>query len=185
MAALAISTSASSPNSREAWAWHASRSPLPIPPQPLPQPGPFHPPAGLPAGAARAPARLRDLPLFLLPCLNPWGLTHNVRLDAAGIDLNRSFHREDLPEIVALRELAHGYQFDLSLMLHEDYDGQGIYLYEVQRELPYWGEALLEAARPILPIEPRARIDGRKASGGLIRRRLDHHLFGRIGYPEA
>src|SRR5450755_2985466 len=37
--------------------------------------------------------KLRDLPLLLLPCLNPWGLVRNVRLNMGGEDLNRSFHR--------------------------------------------------------------------------------------------
>ena len=70
-------------------------------------------------------------------------------------------------------------------MLHEDFDGQGLYLYEVQREKPFWGEALLQSASHIIPIEGRVKIEGRKAVAGLIRRRFDLKRFRRFGYPEA
>jgi hypothetical protein len=70
-------------------------------------------------------------------------------------------------------------------MLHEDYDGQGLYLYEIKRELPYWGEELLDAARPVIPIEGRVRIDGRKSAAGVVRRRMELKRFTALGYPEA
>jgi murein peptide amidase A len=129
--------------------------------------------------------RLAKLPLLLLPCLNPWGLVANRRSDASNIDLNRSFHLEDIPLISAVKQLVAPYQFSASLMLHEDYDGEGVYLYEVQRVQPYWGEALLHAAGAHLPIDPRLRIEGRRVIKGIHRRRLDHRRFARIGYPEA
>ena len=129
--------------------------------------------------------KLSRLPLFLLPCLNPWGLTMNIRLNIAGVDLNRSFHRTDLPVIEAMKRVVAGHQFEAASALHEDYDGQGIYLYEVQHVQPYWGEALLAAARPHLPSDPRVRIDGRKAVNGIHRRRIDMKRFAQIGHPEA
>src|SRR5690349_5062873 len=33
--------------------------------------------------------KLRELPLLLLPCLNPWGLVQNMRTNLHGVDLNR------------------------------------------------------------------------------------------------
>ncbi|EDY18142.1 hypothetical protein CfE428DRAFT_4278 [Chthoniobacter flavus Ellin428] len=129
--------------------------------------------------------KLRDLPLFLFPCLNAWGLVQNVRLTLQGADLNRSFHRTDIPVIEAVKKAVAGHQFDAAVMLHEDYDGQGVYLYEVQRLQPYWGEALLTAARVHLPTDPRPKIDGRMVANGIHRRRIDRRRFARIGYPEA
>ena len=129
--------------------------------------------------------KLAKLPLLLLPCLNPWGLVQNRRSNAQGDDLNRSFHREDLATITATKQFAAPYQFAAALMMHEDYDGQGVYLYEIQRVQPYWGEALLNAARAHLPTDPRLRIDGRKVQNGVYRRRYDRRVFERIGYPEA
>src|SRR4051812_28564291 len=102
---------------------------------------------GLISWAEQQGKKLAKLPLFLLPCLNPWGLVLNRRSDAADNDINRSFHREDLPTINAVKTLAAPYRFAAAHMMHEDYDAQGVYLYELQRIRPYWGEALLSAAR--------------------------------------
>jgi protein MpaA len=140
---------------------------------------------GLIAWAEAQGRRFAKLPLFLLPCLNPWGLINNRRSNASGQDLNRSFHLDDLPVIRAVKAAVQPYQFAASLMLHEDYDGQGVYVYELQRVQPYWGEALLDAARAHLPTEPRPRVDGRKMTAGVHRRRLDFRRFTKIGYPEA
>jgi murein peptide amidase A len=129
--------------------------------------------------------RLQTLPLLLLPCLNPWGLINNRRHDEQDADLNRSFHREDLPVIAGVRKLIAPYQFHCAVFLHEDYDAQGLYLYEVARVKPPWAAAILDAARPHIPIEPRVWIDGRKAHAGLIRPRIDMKKFAEIGYPEG
>lgn len=129
--------------------------------------------------------RLPELPLILFPCLNPWGLISNQRTDATGTDLNRRFHSDDRGVISALKKVIGPYQFSVALMLHEDYDGQGLYLYEIKRQMPYWGEALLDAARAVIPIDPRPRIDRRIARNGLIRRRFDPRRFLELGFPEA
>jgi hypothetical protein len=129
--------------------------------------------------------RLRRLPLLLFPCLNPWGLARNSRFDHEGRDLNRLFHDDHAPIVAAVRQRARGHRFTLALQLHEDYDGQGFYLYEVQRVKPYWGEALLAVAGRHIPIEPRGRVDGRIFRHGLMRRTVDRRRFARMGYPEA
>ena len=142
-------------------------------------------PEALITWAEKNQERLASLPLLLFPCLNPWGLVNNCRFDEAGIDLNRVFHLETRPVVVALKRVLAPYRFAVALNLHEDFDGQGFYLYEVQHEKPFWGETLLAAARPFIRIEGRTRIDGRKAADGLIRRRFEKKRFARIGYPEA
>lgn len=129
--------------------------------------------------------RLQSMPLILFPCLNPWGLIRNCRFDERGVDLNRVFHLQTTPMIESLKQIVAPYQFKLALMLHEDFDAQGLYLYEIEREQPSWGESLLAAARPVIPIEKRARVDGRKAIDGLIRRRFVAKNFLQMGYPEA
>ncbi len=136
--------------------------------------------------AAENAFRLRSLPLILLPCLNPWGLLNNSRRTEDGTDLNRAFHLDQIEMVKAVKMLAAGRRFAASLMLHEDFDGQGIYLYEIQRrKQPEWGEHLLKAAEHLMPVDPRIRIDGFHAANGVIRRKIDHRRFARIGYPEA
>ena len=131
------------------------------------------------------PARLRKHALLLFPCLNPWGLVNNIRLDAEGLDLNRSFHLSKHPFVSGWRKVISGHQFEAALALHEDFDGEGLYLYEVQRCEPHWGERLLKAAHGTVPVESRARVDTFAAEAGIIRRRLDMSRFKKIGYPEA
>ena len=140
---------------------------------------------GLITWAEKNVRRLAEWPLLLLPCLNPWGLVNNVRLNEDGIDLNRIFHRDEQPVVSAVKNLVGPHQFAAALMLHEDYDGQGFYLYEVEGVKPHWGEALIETARRHIAIEGRARIEGRKATNGIHRRRIDPKRFTRMGYPEA
>lgn len=137
------------------------------------------------AWAEKHAHRIARWPLLMFPCLNPWGLRNNIRLDAQGVDLNRAFHQDDHPVIGALKQVVGARQFDLALMLHEDYDAHGFYLYEIQRERPFWGEDVTAVARRHIAIDARARIDGRVARDGVIRRRFDRALFERIGFPEA
>ena len=106
-------------------------------------------------------------------------------ITARGADLNRLFHLDDHPVINAIKRVVAQRQFALALMLHEDYDAEGYYVYEVKRELPFWGEGLLKTVARFIPIDSRAKIDGRSANVGLIRRRFQKSLFLKMGYPEA
>ncbi len=147
-------------------------------------------PAGPEALAQWAEAHLathaRDLSapsLFLLPCLNPWGLVNNRRSDHKGRDLNRVFDRR-LSPLAELRRLLDGCRFDLALHLHEDYDAQGAYLYEVHTGAARWGAGLLRACTSrSLPVETRRRIDGWRFRDGLLAQRID--LGAVPGQPEA
>lgn len=130
-------------------------------------------------------ARLSTLPLLIFPCLNPWGLQNNSRTDENGVDLNRAFQRDDHPLIDGVKQMIGEMKFEIAMNLHEDFDGEGLYLYEVRRERPFWGETLIEAARPFIAIEPRTRVDGFKATAGIIRRRVELQRFASIGFPEA
>lgn len=116
---------------------------------------------------------LRSLPLLLFPCLNPWGLVNNQRTDAQGVDLNRTFDRDDLSPVAELKRLIAGRRFAATLCLHEDYDAQGVYLYEISRRREKdLGRALLQAAGAVLPIDPRKTIDARRFDRGLMLRRM-------------
>jgi protein MpaA len=138
---------------------------------------------GLISWAEKNRGRLSDWNLLIFPCLNPWGLIANSRLDAEGRDLNRLFHDDSVPQIAAHRALLGARRFDLAITLHEDYDAQGVYLYEVPGPKPYWGEHLIRAARKHLPIETRRRIEGRAAANGIVRRAIKTDLMPT--WPEA
>lgn len=128
-------------------------------------------------------SRLKALNVLIFPCLNPWGLASNCRLNADGRDLNRSYHNDSIPQIAAQVRLMKGRRFDLAVALHEDYDARGLYLYEVPATKPYWGEELIKAAARHIAIEDRRRIEGRAAKDGIVRRSIKPDLMP--DWPEA
>jgi len=116
---------------------------------------------------------LRELPVMIFPCLNPWGLVNNRRTDSENRDLNRCYHLDTLPRISAQKELLRDRKFRLAICLHEDYDAQGAYLYEIRKSLTTFGGELLAAAGFYVPIDERVTIEGRRADQGWIARRMN------------
>lgn len=128
-------------------------------------------------------SQLATLNLQIFPCLNPWGLLNNQRTNAAGIDLNRTYNDSNVASTKAHLNEIKGRYFDLALTLHEDYDAHGLYLYEIQKKRPYWGEQLLESARHIMVSDNRRKIDTSRPKMGIIRRRVTPELMAE--HPEA
>lgn len=103
-------------------------------------------------------SRLRDLPLIIFPCLNPYGLLYNQRTDSDNRDLNRCYHLDELPRIQAQKQVLKAHSFRLAVCLHEDYDARGVYLYEARDGCGGFRRELLGAA------EDHISIDRRRAS---------------------
>ena len=131
-----------------------------------------------PAGPFALLELLRDnaLPthhhLHLCPVLNPRGLAVGTRETPEGTDLNRDYSRFRDPGTVAHRQWIEARlpRIDLAAHLHEDWEAQGFYLYE----LNFTGGSdraaeILRAVAPILPIESATEIDGHSAQHGIIR----------------
>jgi len=138
---------------------------------------------GLIEWAERHPETLRAGNFLLFPCLNAWGLVNNSRRDAEGRDLNRSYNDPAVTQITAQTKLFTGLTFDLALNLHEDYDALGVYVYEVRRHAPFWGEDLLKAAAKAIPPDPRKKIEGRAARNGILLRTIKPDMMPQ--WPEA
>lgn len=124
---------------------------------------------GLLEWAERAPEALTAQPVLLFPLFNPAGLAANTRGDEAGLDLNRNFHETSHPHIAAWLREVEGASFSAALCLHEDYDAQGLYCYEINPGPPI-AEALMAGCEHIIPRDARAEIEGRAASRGIIHR---------------
>ncbi|MFL2913215.1 MAG: M14 family metallocarboxypeptidase [Opitutales bacterium] len=129
--------------------------------------------------------QLSSLPLLIYPCLNPWGLENNSRLDAHGIDLNRIWYHAQNPLVTRIKEQIDKIRLSLVLTLHEDFDGQGVYLYEPSANGRSNGraEGIIQSSQPWIQPDPRRMIDGRRARNGIIRPRPTNPPED--GIPEA
>jgi protein MpaA len=127
----------------------------------------------------------KDAAVWLCPCLNPAGLSLNRRENASGIDLNRDYKHLQSPET---REhaawLLRQPSFDITLCLHEDWESNGFYLYELNPDhRPSLAEKIIEAAGTVCPIDLAELIEDRPARQGIIR--PDITPADRPQWPEA
>lgn len=127
-----------------------------------------------------------DVGLTICPCLNRTGFPLSTRENATGIDLNRDYRQPRTPEIqnhVAWLESQPS--FDAAFCLHEDWESQGFYLYELNPDnRPSLAQGMIDAARPVCPIDESAMIDGRDTHApGIIIPQIDPTL--RPEWPEA
>jgi murein peptide amidase A len=144
-----------------------------------------------PAGPLAVRELLKENPwpdhveIWLFPCLNPTGFPKNTRQSACGIDLNRDYKHLRTAEVrTHVAWLEKQVPFDLCLCLHEDWEAHGFYVYEVNPDArPSIAEKMVQAVRPVCPIDHSTLIDGRDALDGIIRPNLDPAL--RPEWPEA
>lgn len=129
-------------------------------------------PWGLLAWAEAHVDQLRQGSFLLCPCLNPVGLTLNTRADHRGLDINRRFHIKRDPLMGPWQKLIRAHPLRLGLCLHEDYDGQGCYIYELGRQREPFSTYILAAVAPIIGPDPRTKIDISIARKGIIRRKI-------------
>jgi hypothetical protein len=123
--------------------------------------------------------------VWLVPCLNPRGYELNRRENEDGIDLNRDY-RTMASSVVRAHTawLDARPKFDASLLLHEDWESNGFYLYELNPNLrPSLGEAIVGAVKEVCPIDLSPEIEGRPAKDGIICANPD--LQRRKDWPEA
>jgi hypothetical protein len=122
---------------------------------------------------------------WLCPCLNPAGFARNARENAEGRDLNRDYRHRETGEVAAhVRWLERQPGFDAAFCLHEDWEAQGFYLYELnpgQRPSP--AARMIAAVAAVCPIDLSPVIEGRPAQGGIIHPTLNP--ADRPLWPEA
>lgn len=127
-----------------------------------------------------------NLDVRLCPCLNPLGFELSCRQNAKGIDLNREYLKPVAEEIAAhIAWLERQPKFDLCLLLHEDWESQGFYVYEQNPDQqPSLAEAMIARISEVCPIDRSESIEGRPAKDGVIRPSIDL-LRSRLDWPEA
>ena len=128
--------------------------------------------------------------LTMIPLLNPGGLAQNRRENENGIDINRDYRHFRSPEARAhVNWLDTQPSFDLTLLLHEDWESHGFYCYELNPDRqPSLARPILDAVSKVCPIDPTSVIDGRPISEpGIIRPMEwpDFQPHQRSEWPEA
>ena len=127
----------------------------------------------------------KGLGLWLVPCLNPGAYARNTRENEDGVDLNRDYRSLHTAVVRAhVAWLNRQPDFDISLLLHEDWESNGFYLYELNpRLLRSVAEDIIRKVNEVCPIDTSDTIEGRPAKGGIICANPD--LLKRPDWPEA
>jgi hypothetical protein len=74
--------------------------------------------------------------------------------------------------------------FDLAMVLHEDWESNGFYLYELNPDsVASIAEPMVRAVSAVCPLDLAPEIEGRAASGGMIR--FVGGMPERVEWPEA
>ena len=123
--------------------------------------------------------------IWLCPCLNPTGFPKNRRENDDGVDLNREYRNPKAEETRAhVAWLDKQPNFDITISLHEDWESEGFYVYELNPDdKPSFSKAIISRVAEVCPIDMSPEIEGRPASGGVIRPAMDPR--GRPQWPES
>jgi murein peptide amidase A len=130
----------------------------------------------------RQPDSFAGFDVTMFPILNPNGLARGVRTNRDEIDLNRDYRNSKSLEVLShIETLLTLGRYDAAMMLHEDYEGIGAYLYELNDTLdPGLGTKIIAAMGLHVPIDLRPEIEEGVARGGVISRRDLIAKLGRI-----
>ncbi len=118
---------------------------------------------------ARNPQRFKACALEIIPVVNPWGWSHDIRFNQQGIDVNRDFTSLASQEARIIQDYLQRKQYHLIIDLHEDPDARGFYMYQ-------YGRPDKTAVAPIVttvaemghPIEQDIKMVTLKTQNGII-----------------
>ncbi len=112
-----------------------------------------------------------DASLWICPCLNLTGFALNRRENANGLDLNRDYRRLESAEVRAhIDWLQRQPDFDIVICLHEDWEADGFYLYELNPEHRVsFADKVVAKVAEVCPIDTSSFIEKWPAQGGVIR----------------
>lgn len=129
---------------------------------------------------------------YIIPILNPSGLSLGTRENKEGFDLNRDYKVGKTQEVKAHLEWFKKYQntvFDLTLCLHEDWESPGFYAYAMlPPKYTFLLEDIAKAVEKVSPINLATEIEGLPAEGGFITNiaeDIQDFISKRDDWPEA
>jgi protein MpaA len=118
---------------------------------------------------AERPRLYADSDLDLVPLVNPWGWSHDVRYNRDGKDINRDFASFETQEARILESLFAPREYDLVIDHHEDPDAGGFYLYQYAKRDTTLSRQVIREIRSLgYPIEQDVRMVILRTRDGLI-----------------
>lgn len=103
----------------------------------------------------------------VFPCLNPTGCTLGTRENADGIDINRTYDRDEVPEVRVLRAMIKHDAFDAFIDAHEDPEEDGFYVYAFLEDRA-WHPEVVQAVAERGPVTGKSEVDETPVEAGLI-----------------
>lgn len=111
--------------------------------------------------------RSPSLAFSVFPCLNPTGYDLGTRENKDGIDLNRQFARDEVPEVRTLRAAVANDTFDTFVDAHEDPEEVGFYAYAFFSDTS-WPRLIVEAVAEKGPIISTPEADEHPVENGVV-----------------
>jgi hypothetical protein len=119
---------------------------------------------------AADPSAYPDVSFDIVPLMNPWGWSRDVRHNRDGYDLNRDFATFATQEARVFRDLVANVRYDFAIDHHEDPSGKGFYVYQYADRDTRATRALIATVRGLgFPIEQDVRMVILRTKDGLIR----------------
>jgi murein peptide amidase A len=119
---------------------------------------------------ATDPSVLPDVSFDILPLLNPWGWTRDIRYDRDGRDINRDFATFATQEAHLFRDFVRGRRYDFAIDHHEDGSAKGFYVYQYADRDTRPTRRLIDRVRDLgFPIEQDVSFVILRTRDGLIR----------------
>lgn len=112
---------------------------------------------------------LNQFDLDIIPLVNPWGWSHDIRFNKDGIDINRDFSSPESREGKIIMEFFRDKHYDLVMDLHEDPNAEGVYFYQYARENRELLTQLINRIKAMqYPIENNVNMIILKTENGII-----------------
>lgn len=115
------------------------------------------------------PQEYEHINFDIIPLVNPWGWSHDIRYNQEEIDVNRDFASFNSQESVIVKEFTERKEYDLVIDCHEDPNAKGFYLYQIANPYESLSRKIIEEIREMgYPIEQDVRMVILKTDDGLI-----------------
>ncbi|MBM4454076.1 MAG: M14 family metallocarboxypeptidase [Chloroflexi bacterium] len=118
---------------------------------------------------AKNPHEYGSIAFDIIPIVNPWGWSHDVRFNQEGRDVNRDFATFKCQESAIIRDFASGKRYDLIIDDHEDPNAKGFYMYQYANPDTWLSRKLINTVRGLgYPIEQDVNMIILKTDDGLV-----------------